>query len=237
MKEPPSNSKDIISDFADGKIKRVNVYLEGVGIIFVSRSKDGIIAGFIDPSLKGAEDDHVTFLLNPDYTLKSFHRQIANAKESYYLHGEASYLESPNGLHKMLQDQQTAKNTPFYMKSLLLLIYYLLQWGATLSKDSKVEILDESIARKMGLDSPCLNIRAPTFKKLGMTLLVRSFKWQYAMMRQFKKEPISAYRPLNIPGSKGTIRKRRKKPSQRCAVNKKLGKTRIMLAVISPRYD
>jgi hypothetical protein len=131
MKELQGNIKDIISDFADGKIKRVNVYLEGVGVVFVSRSKDGIIGGFIDPSLKGAKDDHVTSILNPDFTLKSFHRQIANASTSYYLYGEASYLKSPNGLHKMLQDQQTV-NVPFYMRTLLLLIYSLLQWGINL---------------------------------------------------------------------------------------------------------
>lgn len=209
MKELQGNIKDIISDFADGKIKRVNVYLEGVGVVFVSRSKDGIIGGFIDPSLKGAKDDHMTSILNPDFTLKSFHRQIANANTSYYLYGEASYLKSPNGLHKMLQDQQTAKNVPFYMKTLLLLIYSLLQWGSTWSDDTDVELLDKSTLGKMGLKSPCIIVRASAFKKLGMTFLIRSVKWQYAIMRRFKREPISTYRPVNIPGSRGIIRKRK----------------------------
>lgn len=209
MKELQGNIKDIISDFADGKTKRVNVYLEGVGVIFVSRSKDGIIGGFIDPSLKGAEDDHLTSILNPDYTLKSFHRQIANANTSYYLYGEASYLKSSDGLHKMLQDQQTARNVPFYMKALLLLIYNLLQWGSTWSDDTEVELLDKSTTEKMGLKSPCIIVRASAFKKLGMVFLVRSLKWQYAMMRRFKREPISTYRPANIPGSRGIIRKRK----------------------------
>jgi hypothetical protein len=115
MKELQGKIKDIISDFADGKIKRVDVYLEGVCMIFVSRCKDGIISGFIDPSLKGAEDDHVTSILNPDSALKSLHRKIANANTSYYLYGEASYLKSPDGLHKMLQDQQTAKRMSHFI--------------------------------------------------------------------------------------------------------------------------
>lgn len=210
MKELQGNLKNIISDFADGKIKHVNVYLEGVGMIFVSRSKNGLIGGFSDSSLKAAEDDHLTSILNPDFTLKSFHRQIANANTSYYLYGDASYLKSPGGLQKMLQDQQTAKNVPLYVKTLSLLMYSLLQWASNTSDDDfEVELLDKSTAGKMGLKSPCILVRASTFKKLGMTFLVRSLKWQYTMMRRFKKEPISTYRPANIPGSRGIIRKRK----------------------------
>jgi hypothetical protein len=86
----------------------------------------------------------------------------------------------------------------------------LLQWAANTSdNDFEVELLDKSTAGKIGLKSPCIIVNASTFKSLGMTFVVKSLQLQYAMIRRFKKEPVSTYRPVNIPGSRGIVRKRK----------------------------
>ncbi len=215
MKEVQNELKEILLGFADGKIKRINVYVEGVCGLFVSRSTDGMIMGYIDPSLREAEDDHLTSIINPDFTLRSFHRQIADKNASYYLYGEATYLKSTYGLHKLLQDMQSAANVPFYMKSLQLLMYNALRWAESTGFESikGIEVLAEPVARNMGLKSPCIIIRTSASKRLGLTLIVNLLRLQYAIMKQTRRDLNSRHRPRDIPGSRMVIRKRKQSQS------------------------
>lgn len=163
--------REVFRAFHEGRMKRINIYLEGFGGFFLSRVKDGFVVGYVDRNKRIGIDDHATVFYGKR-GLEGLHRKVSDSQNAVYMRPEAVYMTSPEGLGKLLQDMQRRKDISAYGKIVTFLVYQALgvglRQGLKMGESGRVRLLDDVEAQKKGLRSPGLYLK-PSF--LEMLLL------------------------------------------------------------------
>lgn len=208
--DPETNISKLIKDFYNRKKDNFNMYIEGFGGIFVKRTKDGMVLGYTDKTKRFGLDDHVTIFFGKS-ELKGIHRKVADSNTEVYMKFNENYFQSPSGIKSLMTDIQRRSDVPKIMRALMPILYENLKYIYTESGFASANILKDSQAKALGMESPCLYINPGLIKKFILIPLDKIIRFQQkTYMEKFKGNANKGFKEQNIPGN--IITKRKKKP-------------------------
>jgi hypothetical protein len=201
----------LIEAFYNNRIGDISLYIEGFGGFFLSRTKDGIVIGYVDKNKHFGTDDHFTVLLD-NQKVKGIHRKVSDNETDVYVRYEVDYLSSPSGIGKLMQDMQRQANVSLSMKLLFVILYKGLNWSFEGKHHKSIKTLEDSRARELGMKPPCIyvKLRFPekvVFASIGKVLSLTGFLYK----RKFKERPTDGFREQRFPGSHITKHPKKKK--------------------------
>jgi hypothetical protein len=198
--------------FYNHEIDDFNLYVEGFGGLFISRTKDGMVMGFVDKNKRFGPDDHVTVFFDRQ-GLKGLHRKVGDAGTDVYMTYNVEYFQSPEGIRKLVQDMQNKRDMPFYLKTLLMVLYKLMRmfYGAGFKN---AVILEEPDAQKLGMKSPCIFVRPGDLVSSTLPLYNWTIRFQrFLHMSKFGERLSEGFAEQHFPGSQ--IRKHSKRTKRK----------------------
>lgn len=201
----------LLNAFYDRKIDDLSLYVEGFGGFFLSRTKDGVVIGYIDEDKRFGIDDHVTFLFDLQ-EVKGMHRKVIDENNVVYIKYNIDYFRSPDGIKKLLQDLQRRNDVPLSIKILLVPLYWILNWAFNRGmRYRSLKILVNSEARKLGMKPPCIYVKPGYTERFLLPIYNWIIRWQkHVIKRKFGKRTSDAFREQRYPGSHVTKYPKRK---------------------------
>jgi len=194
----------LVRAFYNGEVDDFSLYLEGFGGLFVSRTKDGMVMGYVDKNKRLGTDDHVTVFFDK-HGLKELHRKVADAETDVYMKYTVDYFHSPQGIKKLVQDMQKRADVPFYMKMLLILVYRGLNSAFDETHLRSAKVLENSEAQKLGMKSPCIFVKTGYLLRLILPLYDKTLLLQNLFNSfKFGESPSKVFREQHFPGSQIT---------------------------------
>lgn len=213
----------VLRNFYERKTDRLNVYLPGIGALFVARTTDGISIGYLEKNKRFGYDDHTTIIFDLQ-GIKGIHRTVSDNSSVVYMKPNIEYIIHNNGARSVLQEIEQQGKMPFPAKAIWMMIFRTLNWasdsGNKISKN--VTTLTEEQANELGVKSPCLYIKPELSQSLIIPLFNVLIRFQsYGYSRMFGKRITAGFIPGAFPGLKTTkyIKEDRKR------VNKRANKT------------
>lgn len=199
--------------FYNHEIEHLNLYIEGFGGLFLSRTKDGMVMGYKDKNMQLGINDHVTVLFD-EHELKGLHRKVIDVETDVYMTYGVDYFQSSDGNKKLMQDMQKRGDVPLVIKLLLPLIYRTLSWVFEGTHHRSARVLENSEARKLGMKPPCIYVKLGYVDRIFLPVYGKTILLQNLVNRfRFGEKPSGVFVEQDYPGSQITKHPRKRKKS------------------------
>ena len=200
---PDKLTEETIKSFHEGEEKRVYVYVDGFGALFVgsARPKTGLTIGYQNKKLQSGNHDHVTVLYDAE-GLQGLHRKVFGSEDYVSMTFNPAYFVTAKGLNKLFEDMRQEKGVSLIVKMVYVSVFQLANTaytqGEKWTKDAK--LLSPLEAQKRGMKSPCLYIKPSLLQRLFLFFLSRIiYTMVYYQKLMFGKEATKAFKEQHLP--------------------------------------
>lgn len=206
-----TNLSKLIRSFYNREIDRFSLYVEGFGGFFISRTKDGMVMGFIDKKLLLGTDDHFTVFLDKS-GLKGLHRKVTDIETDVYIRYNVDYIQSPEGVRHLIQDMRERRDVSMAVKLLLAFLYKVLDWVSKGTHYRSAEVLQDLEARKVGMKSPCIYVKLKHIDRVFFSVYGKMLQLQNRLQRlRYGKRTSKVFTEHKLPASQTSKRPKRMK--------------------------
>jgi hypothetical protein len=183
------------------KIDTIYVYIKNFGGMYAGRTKDGMTLGYLDKLNKIGKEDHVTVFYNTTVGFSGLHRTIIDSESVTYLRYSMDYITRNDGLKRLLIELLNDEQTPGYMKTMLLFVFYEIRLfyrrGA-----KKTILLSNSKAKTLKMKSPCIFIETGIIGKIQLAFFSKLLPFlHYYSVQKFGSNPNRGFQEKRFPGA------------------------------------
>ena len=200
---PDKLTLETVKSFYEGRKKRVYVYIDGFGGLFVgsARPKTGLTIGYQNTRMQSGTHDHATFVYDAE-GLQRLHRKVFGLDDLVSITYNPAYFMTEKGLNKLFEDMRQKKDMNLILQMVYVSVFQLANTAYTQGEKwtKDVKLLSPQEAQKRGMKSPCLYIKPSLLQRLFLFFLSRIIHMMvYYQNLMFGKEATKAFKELHLP--------------------------------------
>jgi len=178
--------------------KKFYVYINKNPIV-IKRTKRYLIAFFMDPTLKGSLNDHVT--LKIDYNavkILDIHRTIRTEDINKRIIVDMNYITESNGFSRLLSDLKYSQGS--FLQKYVVASMYLLLRQSYFEGDSKssIDVPTKDEAIKLRLKYPSIVVETTLMHKIIFNMMMQ-------ITRTLNRKNLWKYNAQQVPGYKTDV--------------------------------
>jgi hypothetical protein len=188
----------VIKSFYFNETSTIYLYLKNFGGLFASRTRDGMIMGYLDRLFKIGQEDHATIFFNSEQGFVGLHRTVRDESSTVYLRYSMDYITNKNGLKDLFMNLYNDRETPSYIKTTLFIVFFEIRFFYGLGI-KKIFLLSKTKAKDLKMKSPCIFVETNFIGKIHLAIFAKIIKViKYVSEKNMEIYPLKVSRIKNF---------------------------------------